>query len=102
MKHSEGEMKDREMRDMEKKEKKKLLFLLFLESTISNWHYLTYFFLILLHLVNLGLLTLPLPLFAFCYGLIYSYQAPKNIWRMNFLLILLPISFKFSIAIGLL
>lgn len=50
----------------------------------------------------MGLLTLPFPIFAFCYGLIYSYQAPKNIWRIYFLLILLPITFKFSIAIGLL
>ena len=50
----------------------------------------------------MGLLTLPFPIFAFCYGLIYSYQAPKNIWRINFLLILIPIIFKFTIAIGLL
>jgi len=50
----------------------------------------------------MGLLTLPFPIFIFCYGLIYSYQAPKNIWRINFIFILLPISFKFSIAIGLL
>lgn len=50
----------------------------------------------------MGLLTLPFPILVFCYGLIYSYQAPKNIWRINFLLILLPITFKFSIAIGLL
>jgi hypothetical protein len=49
----------------------------------------------------MGLLTLPFPIFIFCYGLIYSYQAPKNIWRINFLFILLPISFKFSISIGL-
>ncbi len=49
----------------------------------------------------MGLLTLPFPILTFCYGLIYSYQAPKNIWRIYFLIILIPISFKFSLSIGL-
>lgn len=44
---------------------------------------------------------MPLPVVVFCYGLISPYQAPKNVWRSLFLLVLLPIMFKFAIAIGL-
>ena len=75
--------------------------MLILESTISNWQYMTYFLLVLEHLLNMGLLTLPFPILTFCYGLVSYYQAPKNIWRIYFLLILIPICFKFSLAIGL-
>jgi hypothetical protein len=49
----------------------------------------------------MGALTCVFPITVFCYGLIYSYQPPKNLWMVNFLLILIPIAFKFSIAIGL-
>jgi hypothetical protein len=72
-----------------------------LESIISNWQYLTYGTLILEHICNFGLLTLPFPILAFCYGLIHTYQASKHVWRLVFVLTILPISFKFAVAIGL-
>lgn len=56
----------------EEKEKQQLLYLLLVESVFSNWHFLTYFVLILVHLRNLGLLTFPIPLIIFCCGLLSS------------------------------
>lgn len=54
------------------KEKQQLLYLLLVESVFSNWHLLTYFVLILVHIRNLGLLTFPIPLVIFCCGLVSS------------------------------
>ncbi len=49
----------------------------------------------------MGILTCIFPIMVFCFGLIYTYQPPKHLWMANFLLILIPIAFKFSLAIGL-
>ena len=56
---------------------------------------------ILEFIFNMGLLTLTFPFIVFVYGLTYTYQAPKWVWRLAFISILFPTFFKFSIAIGL-
>ena len=81
--------------------KKKLLYLLIFESILSNWHFLTYILMIMEFIFNMGILTVVYPLIVFLYGLTYTYQAPKWVWRLAFISVLLPLSFKFSISIGL-
>lgn len=76
--------------------------MLLVESVLSNWHYLTYFFLVLLHINNQGLLTLPIPAVVFCFGIVSSYQAGKQVWRCLLLLVLVPLMFKFIINVQLL
>lgn len=56
---------------------------------------------ILEHLRNMGLLTLPFPLITFLFGIMHPYQAPKNVWRVAFISVLIPIFFKFMIGIKL-
>ena len=82
--------------------KKKLLYLLIFESIVSNWHFLTYILMIMEFIFNMGILTVVYPLIVFLYGLTYTYQAPKWVWRLAFIFILFPLSFKFAISIGLL
>jgi len=50
---------------------------------------------------NMGVLTLPFPILTFALGIIHSYQAPKTIWKLSFLALLLPIFFKYSLSIEL-
>lgn len=72
------------------------------ESVLSNWHYLTYFALMMLHISNQGLLTLPIPVIVFCYGVVSSYQAGRQVWRALLLLVQLPLLFKFAVSVSLL
>lgn len=69
---------------------------------LSNWHYLTYFALVMLHISNQGLLTLPIPAVVFCYGVVSSCQAGKQVWRALLLLVQLPLLFKFGVSVSLL
>jgi hypothetical protein len=71
------------------------------ESILSNWHYLTYFALVMLHISNQGLLTLPIPVVIFCTGVVASYHAGKQVWRSLLLLVLLPLLFKFAVCVSL-
>lgn len=48
----------------------------------------------------MGVLTLPFPILTFALGIIHSYQAPKTIWKLSFLALLLPIFYKYSLSIG--
>ena len=82
-------------------EKKNLLYLLLFESVLSNWQYITYFLMVLEHVRNMGLLTALFPLTTFLLGIPHSYQAPKTIWRLGFIILLFPILIKFVIGIGL-
>jgi len=59
-------------RESKDKHKQELLYLLLVESIFSNWHYITYFVLIMVHIKNLGLLTFPIPVVVFCCGLVSS------------------------------
>lgn len=68
---------------------------------LSNWHYLTYFALLQLHISNQGLLTLPIPLVIFCCGVVASYQAGRQVWRCLLLLVQLPLLFKFAVGVQL-
>lgn len=86
----------------ESKEKQQLLYLLLVESVFSNWHYVTYFVLILVHIRNLGLLTFPIPLVIFSCGLVSSERAGKRVWRLLLLLVVVPLLFKFALGTGLL
>ena len=81
--------------------KKQLLYLLLVESVLSNWHYLTYAVLLLLHIRNLGLLTFPLTLVIFGAGLVSSYQAGKTVWRWLLALVTLPLVLKFALGVGI-
>ena len=83
-------------------EKKKILYLLIFESVLSNWHYLTYFLMVLEFVYNMGVFTVLFPLLAFGYGMISTYQASKNVWKIAFLALILPIFIKYSLSIGLL
>ena len=84
------------------KERQELLYLLLVESIFSNWHYITYLVLIVVHLQNFGLLTLPLPLVVFCFGIVSSERAGKQVWRALLVLVMLPVLFKFGVGTGLL
>lgn len=83
-------------------ESKQLVYLLLVESVLSNWHYLSYLALLQLHISNQGLLTLPIPLVVFCFGVVASYQAGKQVWRTLLLLVQLPLLFKFAVGVSLL
>lgn len=78
------------------------MYLLLVESVLSNWHYLTYFALVMLHIRNQGLLTLFIPAVVFCFGIVASYHAGKQVWRTLLLLVLLPLLFKFAVSVSLL
>lgn len=65
------------------------------ESVLSNWHYLAYILILLIHINNQGLLTMPIPAVIFCFGMVSSYQAAKQVWRTLFILIIILIVFKF-------
>lgn len=47
----------------------------------------------------MGVLTLPFPFLTFMLGIVHSYQAPKNVWRLAFLALLPPIFFKYALQI---
>lgn len=68
---------------------------------LSNWQYITYLVLILVHVFNLGLLTFPLAAVTFCFALVGSYQAGKQVWRWLYLLVLVPLLFKFIVNLNL-
>lgn len=55
----------------------------------------------MVHIKNLGLLTLPIPVVVFCFGLISNERAGNNVWRALFLLVMLPVLFKFCIGTGI-
>jgi hypothetical protein len=78
-----------------------LVYLLLVESVLSNWHYITYFALVMLHVSNQGLLTLPIPAVIFCTGVVASNQAGKQVWRSLLLLVQLPLLFKFAVNVSL-
>jgi hypothetical protein len=82
-------------------ENKQLIYLLLVESLLSNWHFITYFALLQLHISNQGLLTFPIPVVVFCFGVVASYQAGKQVWRSLLLLVLLPLLFKFMVNVHL-
>lgn len=86
---------------VDKESKKKLLYLLMLESILSNWHYLTYTLMVLEFVLNMGVLTLSFPILTFALGICSPYQATKHVWRLAFLALLPPLFLKFSISIGL-
>ena len=46
----------------------------------------------------MGLITAFFPLLAFMLGLIQPYQATKTIWRLSFVWVLVPITWKFLIG----
>lgn len=69
---------------------------------LSNWQYITYLILVLIHVRNMGLLTFPLPAVTFFFGLVSSYQAGKQVWRWLFVFVLIPLLFKFGVKVGLL
>jgi hypothetical protein len=50
---------------------------------------------------NMGVLTVIFPVLVFGYGMICTYQAPKLVWRLALLCVLLPMGFKFAYGIGL-
>jgi Na+/H+ antiporter NhaB len=83
------------------REKQELLLLLLAESVFSNWHYITYFVLVMIHVHNMGLLTLPLPLIIFCCGLVSSERAGKSVWRALLASAMVPILFKFALGTGI-
>ena len=85
----------------EEKHKQELLYLLLVESIFSNWHYITYFVLVMVHIKNLGLLTVPIPVVVFCCGLVSSERAGKKVWRALLALVMIPVLFKFCIGTGI-
>lgn len=80
---------------------KKVLYLLIFESVLSNWHYLTYFLMVLEFVYNMGICTVMFPVLTFAYGMINTHQASKSVWRISFLALILPIFVKYSLSIGL-
>lgn len=75
--------------------------MLLIESVISNWQYITYILLLLLHIRNQGILTFFIVGFVFFFGVISSYQANKLVWSWLIWLVMIPLMFKYSITIGI-
>ena len=78
-----------------------MVYILLAESILSNWHYLTYFLLILVHIRNMGILTIPIPFIIFCFGLVSGERAGKIVWRWLLIFLMIPLMFKFAIRAGL-
>ncbi len=54
-----------------------------------------------MHIRNQGLLTIPIPAVVFGFGVVASNQAGKYVWRWLFILVLIPLLFKYAINVKL-